>query len=178
MIEDDLYIPKIVNGDETAFRYFVDSHSKDLFYFAMGYVHVREAAEEVVSDVFLEMWNNRKHLNEIRHIQSWLLVITRNKSISYLRKEGEGTVISFEDIEEYHLPYVQSPDHKMISQEEIDRVNRAIAILPPKCKEVFMLAKIQGLPYKEIAEILGISVKTINIHIAKAINLVAEILRK
>lgn len=173
----DLHVDKIVKGDEFAFRCFVDTYSKDLYYFVLGYVHMREVAEEVVSDVFLEVWNNRASLGEIRQMKSWLLILARNKAISYLRKETP-EVVSFDEIDDFYVPTVQSPDHNLISKEEIDEINRTIALLPPKCKEVFTLAKIEGLPYKEIAEMLDISVKTINIHIAKALNIIAGILRK
>lgn len=173
----DWHVDKIVKGDELAFRFFVDTYSKDLYYFVLGYVHTREVAEEVVSDVFLEVWNNRACLGEIRQMKSWLLILARNKAISYLRKETP-EVVSFDEIDDFYVPLVQSPDHNLISKEEIDEINRTIASLPPKCKEVFTLAKIEGLPYKEIAEMLDISVKTINIHIAKALNIIAGILRK
>ena len=110
-------------------------------------------------------------------MKSWLLILARNKAISYLRKETP-EVVSFDEIDDFYVPLVQSLDHNLISKEEIDEINRTIASLPPKCKEVFTLAKIEGLPYKEIAEMLDISVKTINIHIAKALNIIAGILRK
>lgn len=178
MREEDFDVQKITEGDQSVFCSFMDMYSKDLFHFALGYVEVREVAEELVSDVFLDVWNNRSRLDEIRNIKSWLLVMVRNRAISYLRKERMGQVVSFDEIDDYYIPSVQSPDYKIISQEEIRAINQAIDTLPPKCKEVFMLAKIENLPYKEISEILNISVKTINVHIAKAINLIAQTLRK
>ena len=178
MSKEGFYVQKIKDGDQGAFRLFMDMYSKDLYHFALGYVNNRETAEEIVSDVFLEVWNNRQNLHEILQIKSWLLVIVRNKAISYLRKEHPDNTISFDEIADYHIPLVQSPDHNIISKEEIQKINHAISSLPPKCKEVFMLAKIEKMPYKEIAKILNISVKTINIHIAKALNHIAPILEK
>lgn len=169
-------VQKIKEGDQMAFCSFVDVYSKDLYYFALGYVNVRELAEEVVSDVFLDVWNNRARLDEIIHIKSWLLVLVRNKAISYLRKEQSENTVSFEEIEDFHVPLFQSPDDRIISREEIAKINQAIATLPPKCKEVFVLAKIEKLPYKKIAEMLNISVKTINIHVSKALNIISGIL--
>lgn len=176
MNEGGICVQKIKEGDQMAFCSFVDVYSKDLYHFALGYVNVRELAEEVVSDVFLEVWNNRSHLDEIAHIKSWLLVLVRNKAISYLRKEQTELLVSFEEIREFHVPLFQSPDHKMISREEIAKINQAIATLPPKCKEVFVLAKIEKQPYKKISEMLNISVKTINVHIAKALNIISRAL--
>lgn len=175
---DKIHIQKIIEGDESSFRLFVDLFSKDLYFFALSYVHIREIAEEIVSDVFFIVWKNRIQLAEIQNIKSWLLVLVRNKAISYLRKEDAISVIPYEEIDDYYIPSMQSPDSEIISQEEIMRINQSISKLPPKCKQVFLLAKIEGMPYKEIAEMLGISIKTINIHIAKALSHISEILRK
>lgn len=169
-------VQKIKEGDQMAFCSFVDAYSKDLYNFALGYVNIRELAEEVVSDVFFDVWNNRSRLDEIVHIKSWLLILVRNKAISYLRKEHMDNSVSFEELGDFHVPLFQSPDDQMISKEEIAKINQAIATLPPKCKEVFVLAKIEKLPYKKISEMLNISVKTINVHVAKALNLISQIL--
>lgn len=172
---------KIKEGDISMFRRFIDLYNRDLYLFSLGYVSTREIAEEVVSDVFLAVWKNREKLDQIRSVKSWLLVMTKNQSISYLRKEQPDTIISIDDIGEadnYYIPQIQAPDNNIISLEEMARINEAINALPPKCKEVFMLAKIEQIPYKEIAQILNISVKTINVHIAKAIGIIAKLLNE
>lgn len=174
-------LKKIKEGDSNAFRHFIDLYGKDLYWFALGYVHKKEIAEEVVSDVFLSVWQNRQKLEEIRTIKTWLLIMAKNQSISYLRKELPDTIISIDDLKEtdnYFIPYIQAPDSQIISYEEIERINEAINTLSPKCKEVFMLAKIEKIPYKEIAQILNISVKTINIHISKAVGVISKLLNE
>lgn len=174
MNEGGFSVQKIKEGDQIEFCSFVDLYSKDLYHFALGYVNVRELAEEVVSDVFLEVWNNRFRLDEIVNIKSWLLVMVRNRAISYLRKEQIDNTVSFDEIGEFHVPLFQLPDDNIISREEIAKINQAITALPPRCKEVFVLAKIEKQPYKKIAEMLNISVKTINVHIAKALNIISQ----
>lgn len=174
MNEGGFSVQKIKEGDQIEFCSFVDLYSKDLYHFALGYVNVRELAEEVVSDVFLEVWNNRFRLDEIVNIKSWLLVMVRNRAISYLRKEQIDNTVSFDEIGEFHVPLFQLPDDNIISREEIAKINQAIAALPPRCKEVFVLAKIEKQPYKKIAEMLNISVKTINVHIAKVLNIISQ----
>ena len=171
-------IQAIKEGDQQAFRRFVDLYAKDLYFFALGYVEVREVAEEVVMDVFVKVWDNRFQLDTIKSLKAWLLTMTRNQAILYLRKSNQEKNISFEEIEDYQVPFVQSPDLEMISKQEIEEINSAIASLSPKCKEVFILAKIEKVPYKEIAEMLGISVKTINNHVAKAVEKIASVLKR
>lgn len=167
-------IAHILDGDQSAFRRFVDYYSDNLYYFALGFVGRKEIAEEIVSDVFCDVWQNKASYTAVENTKSWLLIMVRNKSISYLRKNDKYENISFDDIEEFYFPPVEAPDTVMIEKEMLDRINRSIEKLPPKCKMVFTLAKIQGLRYKEISEILNISVKTINVHIASAIAFLAE----
>ena len=137
------YISKIKKGEETSFRHFVNSYSKDLFYYAQCFVRSKETAEEVVSDVFLDVWRHREEIDDFQIIGN-----------------------------------LQTPDEEMISKEEIAQINSLIQTLPPKCKVVFALAKIERLPYKEIADMLNISVKTINVHVAKALEIISNGLKK
>ena len=117
---------------------------------------------------------------EIKNIKAWLLTLTHNKAISYLRKaENSNEISSWEEIDDFQITgNLQTPDEQIISREEIAQINHLIQTLPPKCKMVFVLAKMERLPYKEITKILNISVKTINIHIAKALEIISEGLRK
>lgn len=166
--------------DERAFRRFIESYSNDLLYYVRCFMQSKEEAEEIVSDVFFEVWQNRDKLEEIRNIKAWLLTITHNKAISYLRKkDNSSTSVTWDEVGEYTIPYdLQTPDEELISREEMSRINSIINNLPPRCKQVFVLAKIEKLPYKDIADLLSISVKTINIHIAKALELISEGLKK
>lgn len=172
-------IKKIKQGEQVAFKTLVDLYSSSLFRYAIGFVRTKEIAEEVVSDVFLDVWLSREKLSEVRNIKAWLFTLTHNKAISYCRKtKGNNDTISIEDVIDYQIGYILPPDYQIISKEEIIKINKIIAMLPPKCKMVFTLAKIEQLPYKEIAEILNISVKTINIHIAKALEIISKALKK
>ena len=171
-------ISKIADGDEMVFTRFMEHYSTRLYYYAYGLLGQKEMAEEVVSDVFFEVWKNRKGLVQIEYMNAWLQTITYRKSISYLRKETGKNELSFDEISDFSFEPVQSPDEEIISKEEIQEINNAIEQLPAKCKHVFFLAKIEGLPYLEIADMLHISVKTINYHVAYAIDSIAKKLKK
>lgn len=167
-------ISKIMNGDEMAFNRFMEHYSSHLYHYVFALLGQKEPAEEIVSDVFFEVWKNRKSLAEISNMNAWIQTITYRKAISYLRKETGKHEFSFDDIEDFTFEPVQSPAEEMISKEEMAKINDAIQQLPPKCKHVFFLAKIDGLPYKDIADMLDISVKTINNHIAFALGEIAK----
>jgi RNA polymerase sigma-70 factor (ECF subfamily) len=165
--------------DEYFFKCLVESHSDDLLYYARCFSLSREEAEEVVSDVFFEVWRNKNKIEKV-HLKAWLVRVTHNKAISYLRKKRRSScTISFEEAGDFTMPGdLQTPDEQIISCEEMEKINRIIKSLPPRCRQVFVLAKIEKLPYKEISRILDISVKTINTHIAKALELISEALKK
>ena len=76
----------LMDGDQQAFRSIIDLYGKDLYHLALGYVRLREVAEEIVEDVFIEVWNGRHCLDTVREFKSWLLVLVRNRAISYLRQ--------------------------------------------------------------------------------------------
>lgn len=164
--------------DERSFKRFVESHSGHLLYYAEYLLHSKEEAEEVVSDVFVDVWQSREGLARIRNMKAWLLTLVRHKAISCIRKKKDsGMSVSWEEMEGHELPAdLQSPDEHIISREEMSRINKVINALPPRCKQVFVLAKIERLPYKEIAAMLDISVKTINVHVATALRLIAAAL--
>ena len=166
--------------DERSFRLFVEAYSGDLLYYACYLLHSREEAEEVVSDVFLEVWQNRGKLSGIQNMKAWLLTLVHNGSISCLRQRANvPDSVLLEEAGANALPAdLQTPDEQLVSREEIARINRVINSFPPRCRQVFVLAKIEKLPYKEIARMLGISVKTIDNHIANALKQIRAVLEK
>lgn len=167
-------IDRIVNSDEAAFCRFMEYYSSRLYHYVYALIGQKEPSEEVVSDVFFEVWKNRRTLAGIENMNAWIQTITYRKALSYLRKEKGKADLLLDDIGDFIFAPIQSPDEAMISRKEMEKINNAIQQLPPKCKHVFFLAKIEGLPYKDIAALLDISVKTINNHIAFALEEIAK----
>ncbi len=176
MINDQRTITLISIGDQKKFRQLMEYISDDLFIFAMGFVKSREVAEEIVSDVFVKIWKKRSALEQIKNLKSYLYIAVKNNCLSYLRKNKKITIISFDDIPEFHFPLVHNIDDKTIDKEMLKRVYSAIEQLPPKCQMAFSLAKINGMRYKEIAEVMNISEKTVNNHIVTAIHKISDTL--
>lgn len=164
-------------GNQKVFQSIVYMYSDSLLVFSIGFVKKREIAEEIVSDAFVALWNQRDRIAEIRDLKSYLYILVRNGSISYLRKASGRKEISLENLHDFYTLPLTSPDNDEISEDILDQINKAIEQLPPKCKMVFTLAKIQGIKYKEISTILDISVKTINNHIANALVHISQSLR-
>lgn len=169
----------IEKGNQLAFDGFMTRHAQRLYVHAYGILGSKELAEEVVSDVFLEVWNKRKELLEIENMNKWLNTIVYHKSISSLRKEmKQRKNVPIEEMVNFRFPQMSTPVDNMITQEEQGKLKQAIDALPPKCKHVFFLAKIEQLPYADIADMLEISLPTVNYHIAAAMGNLKKALAK
>ncbi len=166
----------IASGDQRRFRQLMELTSDELLIFAIGFLKDKETAEEIVSDVYVKIWNNRKELKNIKNLKSYLFISVKNGCLSHLRKAKLKNVVSIDEFEEFFFYPVEGPENELIEKETLNQIYNAIEKLPPKCKLAFTLAKVNGLKYKEIAEIMGVSEKTVNNHLVHAINRLSEVL--
>ncbi len=131
-------------------------------------------AEEIVLDVFLKLWENCKTLDAINNIETYLYISVRNKSINVLKKERK---FHFDILEDSHIQladYNPSAESDLIEHEMFGALNEAVKQLPSKCKIIFKLIREDGLNRNEIAQVLNISVKTVDNQVAIAIKKIAE----
>ena len=164
----------ISKGNEKAFRELMYSTSDDLFLFAMGFIRNKELAEEIVSDVYVKIWNKRADIVKINNLKSYLFISVKNACLSNLRKMKNEKFISIDEFNDFHFLPVEGPDNDLINKEVIEQIYAAIEALPPKCKLAFSLAKVNGLRYREIAEVMNISEKTVNNHLVYAMKKISE----
>ncbi|MBC8035030.1 MAG: RNA polymerase sigma-70 factor [Chitinophagaceae bacterium] len=149
------------SDDQVAFKELYYILYKELFRFATVFVYQRELAEEVVQDVFTKVWLQRDRLSSINNIKVYLYSAIKNTAINYTKKFPLQT-LSDPDLTAMELSYnTETPEGLMISSESIALINSAIQSMPPKCKLVFLLVKEDQLKYREVAQILNISVKTV-----------------
>ena len=166
----------IANGDQKKFRQLMEMTSDDLLWFAIGFLKNKEIAEEIVSDVYVKMWNNRSQLASVLNLKSYLFISVRNGCLSHLRKAKNEKIISIDSLNEFKFVQLEATENDLIENEKIEQIYAAIETLPCKCKMAFTLAKINGLKYKEIAEVLGVTEKTVNNHLVHAVKRITELL--
>ena len=123
--------------------------------------HSKESAEEVVSDVFLKIWNNRQELPRIENFHLYIYIITRNLSINCLARQKRNATLSLDEMVVEIKSIYLDPEQLLITKEMYRRIHDAILELPPRCQLIFKLIKEDGLRYKEVAELLHLSVKTV-----------------
>jgi RNA polymerase sigma-70 factor (family 1) len=160
--------------DETAYRQLYYLFYKPLLHFTGSFVSSREVSEEIVSDVFIKIWQNRKHVDEIRNLKIYLYVSAKNNTLRYLQSQQKLLPIGLDELEVELQNNSQDPEEMMITAEMMIKLERAIDSLPPRCKMVYKMIREDRLRYKEIAQILDISIKTIDNQLAIALRKIAE----
>lgn len=159
--------------DEIAYKDIFFTFYKALVRFSMTFVEERETAEEVVSDVMMKMWEKRKTLSSIENLRVYLYISTKNTSLNYLSKKRL-QVVSLDNLTIDFPSPALNPEQLMITAEMVRRINNAVNSLPPRCKLVFRLVKEDGLPYRDVAQILNVSIKTIDNQLAIALRKISE----
>ncbi len=164
-------------GSERTYRELFDLLFLPAKKFAFCILHSNEEAEEVAQDMMMTLWKQRKTLVEITNVYVYSLVITKNLSLNVLKKNSKNKTSSLDDTDISFFFDSSSPEQIIIDNELKRRLENAIQSLPPKCQLVFKLAKENNLSYKEIAEILSISVKTVDAHLVSATQKLAKIFK-
>lgn len=137
--------------------------------FSYSIVRSNEGAEEIVSDVFIKIWQMRARLAEISNLRVYLYTIAKNFSINYIHKHYKNVSYSIDELNIEPVINTGNPEELCISAEIMNKVRLAIRDLPPQCRLIFQLVKEDGLKYREAAEVLGISVLTVRNQLAIAI---------
>lgn len=155
---------------------FFDWHNP-LCNYANRIVKDRDAASDIVQDVFVYIWEKREQIDLDQNIKSYLFQTTYHRSINYLKKSN---VVPLSD-EQYALSRTDEDNAKYEQDAEAfakkEQIFKSLRHLPPKCREVFVLSRQNGLTYTEIAESLGISKKTVENHMVKALSIIRNNLK-
>ena len=161
-------------GDMKAYKQLFEMLYNPLFTFSYSFVRSKEAAEEIVSDVFIKLWSIKAELLGINNLKVYLYTIAKNFSLNYITRHRKASVISLEDLDSAAFFNSGNPESSFISNEIINRLNQAILELPSQCQLIFYLVKECDFKYKEVASILNISANTVRNQIAIATKKIAD----
>ena len=162
---------RIKLGDEQAFELLFRRYYPFMCLFANKFLNNTEEAKEVVQDVFVRLWENQEQIDPEESVRAYIFRITRNMSISRLRRRKVESAYAAI----FRLVYVENQEftaHDSLIGKELEaRIADVIGNLPDECRKVFNLNRIDGLRYREIAEKLHISIKTVEAHMTKALKI-------
>lgn len=134
--------------DQQAYKELFKSLYLYLYPFARTITRERESAEEVVSDVFIKVWEKRKELEKIDNLKVYLYVTTRNTAINYLDKQRRNATFSIDDVPAEFSSIYFDPEQMLITADMLALIGKAIERLPSKCRLIFKLAKEDGSPIR------------------------------
>jgi RNA polymerase sigma-70 factor (ECF subfamily) len=165
-----------LHDDEPAYKELFLMFYRQLQQFADSFVRSNEVAEEIVSDVFIKIWQRRKELDRVENLKIYLYVSTKNMALNYLRSQKKPMVQP-----DHYRVQLQSiyfdPEKLMLTAEMINRVQQAISQLPLRCQLIFKLVKEDGLKYREVADLLSISIKTVENQMTVALRKLGQTIR-
>ncbi len=156
------------DDDVKAFESFYYLLYDALVKFSMMYIHQKEEAEEIVTDVFVKSWLNRGNMQHIQRPDTYFFVAVKNQSLNHLKKYSSIHVVPVEDSGEVNLINIADPHFQLEKKELHFYLDQSIEALPQQCRIIFRLIKEDGLKYKEVAEILNISPRTVQTQLARA----------
>ncbi len=152
---------------ETLFK----THFQHLCNFAQNYVSDIETSKEIVQNAYIKIWENKTNINANKSIKSYLFTSVKNQCLNYIRdnKKFRSNILDV-DIADYDISFEETEEKIEIEK----KVNETLEKLPPKCRQIFELSRFENLKYKEIAEKLKISQKTVEAQMSKALKIFRE----
>lgn len=162
------------DGNQHAYAQLYLAYMPYLLRFARSIIKNNELSEEVVSDVFIKVWQNRAEIGKIDNLKLYLYVSTKNTALNYLSRHFRKDVISLEEMSLNISMGTYNPEQLLITSEAVKKINLEIQKLPPRCRLIFKLVKEDRLRYNEIARLLNISVKTIDNQMAIALKKISS----
>ncbi|MBP1841655.1 RNA polymerase sigma factor [Formosa algae] len=161
------------NSDKKVFVRVIDLYYNDMYVYSKSLCRDELLAKDLVQDIFFKLWEKRDTLNENTFIKGWLYKSIKHKYLDHIKKYSRET---------YFLEKTFSDTLTTVIQQEYDEnLNRKLAlleqeieVLPKKCKQVLIMSKKEGLTNIEIADYLGISIKTVEGHLTKAFKILKD----
>jgi RNA polymerase sigma-70 factor (family 1) len=167
----------ISQGNEQLLAALYRLFSKRLIHFARVVTRSGDVAEEVVEDVFVKLWSNRHKIMEIDNLTVYLYVAVKNRSLNSISQKARELIQApFDHLDIEVGDMAADPYNLLVTSEMMQKMQQAVESLPPRCKMIFKLVREDGLKYKEVADILNISVNTIDVQMAIAIKKICTML--
>lgn len=165
-IEDKVLVRRLKGGDKSAFKALFERYYPQFISFAHKLLRDESAADDLIQNVFLKIWIGREHLNENKNFKNYLLVSVRNEIYQYFRQH-------FRITDTAECPEIIDPSQNLdteLSAKELEkRIVGIISKMPQRRREIFNMSRSEKLSNQEIANRLGISVRTVEKHIENAL---------
>lgn len=171
-MDESRLIELIREGDPLSFEILFQKYYVRFYNFVLNLTKNAQTAEDIVQNVFMKIWINRKNLRPDQSIHNYIYVLSKHEVLNHIRDRKVYTQV--ERLVMAEQPYEAVTDQNMELKELDDRIRKFIAAMPEQRRKVFLLSRYRGMGNKAIAELMGLSVRTVDRHI----NLALTSLRK
>lgn len=171
-MDESRLIELIREGDPLSFEILFQKYYVRFYNFVLNLTKNPQTAEDIVQNVFMKIWINRKNLRPDQSIHYYIYVLSKHEVLNHIRDRKVYTQVERLVMAEH--PYEAVTDQNMDLKELDDRIRKFIAAMPEQRRKVFLLSRYRGMGNKAIAELMGLSVRTVDRHI----NLALTSLRK
>lgn len=175
MEKDQQYFSAIKNGDKKSFELLFKAYYQPLCFYAMKFLCTNSDSEEIVQEVFINIWEKRNTISDPLSVRNYLFGAVRNRSLNALKHKK---IVDQHKLNNLKTQLEQSNDDFMQEVGLMKKINAQIDALPPRRREIFILSREYGLKYREIAEKLNISVKTVEAQMGEALKTLRENLKE
>ncbi len=151
------------------FQNLFEKYYQNLCRFATGYVRDHDTAEEIVQQAFINLWNQKDNITPEGPVKSYLFTSVKNRCLNHIRDRKKFRSYYLDIETELIIPV---PEKDNIMEEDLEaQLAKALDKLPEKCREIFILCRFEEMKYKDVAEKLGISQKTVETQMSKALKI-------
>lgn len=174
---DKLLLKGLIEGNEKAFLTIFNTYRKEVYAYSLSILKSQTYAEEIVQEVFLKIWIRRKDLDMSLALKPYLIVISKNMCLNFLKKAAYDVKMREEVF--YQSQKSFNPIYTGIHEKELEDIQKqALDLLPPRRRLIFEMSRYEGKSYKEISQELGISMNTVKSQMNKALETLRVFLLK
>lgn len=177
LIDEHELVIRLIDGDEDAFCELYAAYKNRLLYFAMKFVKSRDFAEDIFQDAFTIIWQSRRFINPDASFSSYLYTIVRNRILNQIRDADKENALK-EQILSQAIDYTDDTKENILANDLREIINKALEKLTPRQREIFEMSREAQMSHKEIADVLGISVNTVQEHISVSLRTIRTFLSK
>lgn len=171
-------IVALTGGDVRAFDRLYQRYHKLVHTNILKLVKSPDASVEILQDVFISLWQNRDRIDKTKSVGGWLFVVSYNKSLNFIRKEVRESLVF---VNEYPIDLssvdVENPDEEMFEL-QTQLLHQAVSELPTRKREVFRMCRYEGKSKKDVADMLGLSLRTVDNYLKDANRMIKEYIWK
>ena len=174
---DSLLVEKIREDNEDAFRSLFNRYSRKIYYFSLRFLCSKEDAEELVQSVFINIWEQRRTLDETLSVKSYIFRSAVNYIANYLKRKALHIKFNQSEINKGAI-HSNSTYEQVFLHDLEDAIDSFVETLPAQQQKIFRLSRYEGLSYKDIADKLDLSVRTVENQMYRVLKMLRTMLKE